>query len=194
MITPFALDQELLLLLNFNGGSTLDQIMYIVSGKLTWVPLYGLIVWLVYRAQGWRGALLFLVMAAMMVLCADQTASLAKTYLPKFRPTHYPHIEDLVHTVNGYRGGLYGTISSHASNSFGLVMLASLTLSRRWITISLVAWATLVAYSRIYLGVHYPLDILLGTAEGVLWGYLWFKIGAYIRQKIEPTEGLPTPE
>lgn len=183
MIEPLPIDQNLLLALNFDGGPLLDQVMYIVSGKFTWIPLYILLLWLVYRRSGWRGAALFLGLAAMMVLCADQSCTFAKNHFSKFRPTHYPPLEGLVHTVNGYVGGLYGTVSSHAANSVGLAVLASMVIRRRWVTVTLAVWSVAVCYSRIYLGVHYPMDILLGTLTGVLWGWVWYRVGEWVRSR-----------
>ncbi len=176
MITPCDFDLNLLLALNFDGGRVLDQVMYAISGRATWIPLYLLIAWQVYRHWGWRTLLFFLAAAGLMVLCADQTASLCKTHLSKLRPTHYPPIEGLVHTVNGYLGGLYGTVSGHAANAFAVVMLAGLTFRNRGFWWAMAIWATAVSYSRIYLGVHYPVDVLLGTAAGLFWGWVWYRV------------------
>lgn len=174
MITPYAFDQNLLLAMNFDGGAVLDQIMFVISGKLTWVPLYAYILWIIYKREGLRRLIFFGITIALLITCADQTATLAKEHLSKFRPTHYPPIMDQVHTVNGYMGGLYGTISSHAANSFAVAMISSLLIRRRWFAWMMFSWAAVVAYSRIYLGVHYPMDIVIGAVEGLLWGWLWY--------------------
>lgn len=219
MITPFSFDVQLLELLNFDGGSVMDTVMWYASAKLTWVPLYAFVLWMVCRNYGWRKGLVWLVAAAVMVLFADQTCTFAKNFLPKFRPTHYLPLDpacfsdffkfsDLanpdvsfavggLHTVREYVGGLYGTISSHAANSMGFAVLAWLTLTsssllpsgrvclfpansvrRRWLGWGSAVWVVLVCYSRIYLGVHYPMDILLGLLVGTFWGfgmYILFK-------------------
>lgn len=175
MITPYLFDQNLLLALNFDGGSAMDQVMYVVSGKLTWVPFYLCILWLVYTRLGLRKLVLFALTVALLIACADQTATLAKEYLPKQRPTHFAPIMADVHTVNGYVGGPYGTVSSHAANCFGLALLSSLLIRRRWFAWMMFGWAALVSYSRIYLGGHYPMDILFGTLEGLFWAFVWYR-------------------
>lgn len=184
MITPFLFDQNLLLALNFDGGWFLDQFMYVVSGKLTWVPFYLFILWLIYARLGWRVLLMSIVTIALLITCTDQTATLAKTFLPKFRPTHYEPIAAHVHTVNGYVGGWYGTVSSHAANCFGLALFTSLLIRRRWYAWMMFGWATLVTYSRIYLGVHYPMDILFGILEGLFWAWVWYRIYRWAAQKM----------
>lgn len=176
MITPYLFDQNLLLALNFDGGLVTDQIMYVISGKLTWVPFYICILWLIYARLGLRKLVLFALAVPLLITFADQTATLAKEYLPKSRPTHFAPIMEDVHTVNGYVGGPYGTVSSHAANCFGLALLASLLLKRRWFTWMMFCWAAVVSYSRIYLGVHYPMDILLGTLEGLFWAFVWYRV------------------
>ncbi len=177
MIEPTHTDVSLLLSLNGDGGATLDFLMYWISAKLTWVPMYLLILWGVYRRYGFRKLLWFVVAVVLVILLADQTATLAKTYLPKLRPSHYEPLEGLLHTdVYGYRGGWYGTISSHAANSMALTVLCGMVFRRMWIWWSLGIWVVVVSYSRIYLGVHYPYDIALGLCEGALWGWLVAKI------------------
>lgn len=148
-----------------------DNVMYCISGKLTWIPLYAALLWFVCKQEGWKNLLGFIVIVALMVFVADQGAGLAKTYLPKFRPTHNADLQGLIHTVNDYRGGLYGTVSSHASNSFALAIFCSLIFKRGWVWISLLVWASVVAYSRIYLGVHFPYDVVLGALLGVAVGF-----------------------
>lgn len=176
MITPYEIDTEWFLALNGDGGWFVDQFMWYASAKLTWIPLYAVVLWWVWRSRGWRFALAFLIAAALIVLCADQTASFFKHNFSKFRPTHYPPIEGLVHTVNGYTGGLYGTVSSHAANTVGFALLASLVIRIRWVTLSLAMWVLLVSYSRIYLGVHYPFDILFGLLDGLFWSSIIYLV------------------
>ncbi|MDE6499099.1 MAG: phosphatase PAP2 family protein [Rikenella sp.] len=174
-ITPFLFDQNLLLALNFDGGTVMDWIMYAISGRFIWIPFYICILWIVYARLGLRMLILFVLFVPLLITCADQTATLAKTYLPKERPTHFEPIMAQVHTVNGYVGGAYGTVSSHAANCFGLALFSSLLIRRRWFAWMMFVWAAVVSYSRIYLGVHYPMDILFGTVEGLFWAWVWYR-------------------
>ena len=162
-----ALDQQLFLFLNSLHAAWLDPIMIAVSGKLTWIPLYLLIVYLVYRKQQWRGLLWFLVCAGLVILLADRISVLAfKDIFQRLRPCHEASIADYVYLPSGHKGGLYGFVSSHAANTFGIAVLTALFLQKRWATLLLLIWALWVSYSRIYMGVHYPGDVLCGAILG----------------------------
>jgi len=162
-----ALDQQLFLFLNSLHAAWLDPIMIAVSGKLTWIPLYLLIVYLVYRNQQWRGLLWFVVCAGLVVLLADRISVLAfKDIFQRLRPCHEASIADYVYLPSGHKGGLYGFVSSHAANTFGIAVLTALFLQKRWATLLLLIWALWVSYSRIYMGVHYPGDVLCGAILG----------------------------
>lgn len=171
-----SLDQQLFLALNFPGGDFLDSLFFLISGKLTWIPLYLLISYLLIKRYGWRKALLALVFMGLTVVLVDQIANIFKNYTPRLRPTRTEEIKDLVHTVNGYRGGKYGTVSAHAATVFSIA-ISSLSLIRsRVYTILILMWALLVCYSRIYLGVHFPLDISYGIILGITGGIVSLKL------------------
>lgn len=164
-------DQELFLYLNGLHTDSLDPIMVWISGKLTWLPFY--VVILLFIAWHFRKrTLIILVGIALTILFADQLASgLMKPLFGRLRPCHDPVLEGLVYLAKGC-GGKYGFVSSHAANTFGVAMFLWLTFKDlyKWIAIMFV-WAAIVSYSRIYLGVHYPLDIIVGGAVGV--GSAW---------------------
>ena len=161
------LDRELLLALNGDGGAFWDAFFYFVTARLTWIPLYAVLLYAVWRRFGTRGLLWVVLFLGATVIADDQICNFFKHNVPKQRPTHTPGVESLVHTVRDYRGGLYGTVSAHAAISFSIALFTSVLFRRRWYAIAIFVWAALLAYSRIYLGVHYPMDILFGLLLGL---------------------------
>lgn len=202
------IDSELMLLLNFDGGSMMDGLWWFISGKFTWIPLYLFLIWLLYKgsqtgeatsafrrnnATDWRQFILLLVITVLVVVISDRISSgLIKPWAMRPRPAQPDSgISEWIHTVRGYRGGHYGFVSSHAANTWGIV-LWFLLLLRRWRTehptdrvtrrfirhlgVLLILFSLLNCYSRIYLGVHYPGDILGGLAVGTIAALLAFYV------------------
>jgi len=163
-----SINHQLFLYLNFEGGELLDQFFRIVSGKLTWVPLYIYILYIIYNKFGWKSVLLSLAVMGLGVGIADQVSNFFKDNLSVLRPTHDPLFDGLVHTVNGYVGGLYGTISAHAATTFSVAIFSLMLIRNRWYSFMIISWALLVGYSRIYLGVHFPRDVFGGIILGFL--------------------------
>jgi undecaprenyl-diphosphatase len=137
-----------------------------------------------------RHALLVIAMLAVAVLVADQVSSgLIKHLVERLRPTHDPSLENAVHVINGYRGGLYGFVSSHAANFFAIATLVSFIMRHRLVAIALYGWALVQCYSRMYLGVHYPGDILGGIVVGLLAGWLVWCLMRWIQHRFRIPEG-----
>lgn len=165
------IDTNLFLFLNGLHLPFLDPVMVFFSGKLTWLPLYLILIFFLYRKFGWR-VVWPLLGVVLVVTLADQTSvHLFKNVFQRFRPCHNPEIKDLIHLAAGKCYGKYGFVSSHAANTFGVAVFLSLIFKRRWFSISILLWAALVSYSRIYLGVHYPGDIIVGAMLGAVCGY-----------------------
>lgn len=172
-----AFDKELLLQMNGSDSSFWDAFMLVATSIWIWIPLYLSLLFVVLKNRNAREVFYVVLGAAVVVLLADQFSSgFCKPFFQRWRPTRDPEIMYLVDTVNGYRGGRYGFISSHAANTFGIAMFF-LLLFRRWtVSLLLIAWAMLNCYTRIYLGVHFPGDILCGTFWGCFSGILTYYV------------------
>ena len=161
--------------------------MSLLSGTYVWIPFYVLLLYLLIKKYGKDTIWLFFGVAITILICDQVTTGFMKPYFARLRPSHQPSLEGLVHLVNGYRGGLYGFASSHAANTFGVSIFVWLALKPyyRWIGLIFI-WATLVSYSRIYLGVHYPTDILVGALIGVFTGSMVFLLQQFLVKKMKP--------
>ena len=170
-----AYDKELLLFLHKQSSDILDVLMANITQKYRWIPLYMVLIAALFKEFGWQ-AIYSVVAVILLVVISDQlTSSFMKPFFGRYRPCHDPEIGHLIRIVTRC-GGEYGFVSSHASNSFSVTTFFILLFSKtyRWAWWLLV-WPLLFSYSRIYLGVHYPLDVLAGALVGIGLGYLVFK-------------------
>lgn len=176
----YLVDLDTAALLAVNGFHDMfqDALWWMVSAKWSSLLLALGLLWSLLH-QNRRHALLVLAMLVLAFVLADQVSSgIIKDVVERLRPTREPSLDGVIHTVNGYRGGMYGFVSSHAANSFAAATLIALILRHRLVTFSLFTWALLQCYSRVYLGVHYPGDILGGIVVGLLAGWLvWLLMG-----------------
>ena len=165
------LDQQLFLFLNSINSPFWDQVMHAISGKLIWAPLYlAILIFLGVKYK--RRFLIIILFVILAVTLADQiSVHLFKNVFQRLRPCHEPALSGLVHLFNGECGGKFSFVSSHATNSFNIALLSLLFIRKRCYTISIIIWALVVGYSRIYLGVHYPGDVICGSLLGALIGW-----------------------
>lgn len=176
------IDTSLFLSINGWHSPFFDGLMVFVSGKLSWLPLYIFLLYLIIRQYKWKSWLV-LVFIGLLILASDQLSVHAfKNAFQRLRPCYNEELKLLVHTVTGC-GGQFGFVSSHAANSFVLVSFVSLLLHKtyKWLPPALLLWGLLIAYSRVYLGVHYPGDVLGGAVLGVLIGWAFY----YTFRKVE---------
>jgi undecaprenyl-diphosphatase len=168
------LDTDLLLFFNGLNAPIWDQFFWIITSIVVWLPLYAVILYSIVKEHGVRAIWTFLAIALVITLCDQIASSFFKPFFERPRPSQEPSLEGLLHLVNGYRGGKFGFISSHAANAFGLATFTSLLFKNRSYALFIFTWAVLNSYSRIYLGVHYPGDIIGGALLGLLAGGLVF--------------------
>lgn len=178
-------DQQITLAINGSHSLFLDSVMQTLSNTWTWVPVSALLLFIIFKNGTWREVFLVILALALAIFLADHISSAVfKPLFHRFRPSQDPLIMYQVDVVDGYRGGLYGFISSHAANTFGVFIFTALLLRSRVYTVSMAIWATLVSYSRIYLGVHYVGDILCGAIWGLAMGTGCYYLYRYVRNKV----------
>ena len=172
METLLRFDTELFLFFNGLHASWADRLVYLISQVWFWIPLYLLVVFLIFR-QYKKVAWKVLIVFVLAITLSDQTCNLLKHSVQRLRPSHTEAIAEQIHLVqkpdgNRYFGGKYGFPSAHASNSMALAFLVIFFLSKgkKWVMVLAVVWSLMMAYTRLYLGVHYPLDILCGFVVG----------------------------
>lgn len=180
------IDADILLWINSHHSPFVDGMMWAFSKATTWIPLYALLIGLLWQRFGWRRMLVYLVAIVAAIGLSDYISSgIIKPLVCRLRPTHEPELQGLVHLVHGYTGGLYGFVSSHAANTMACAYLFC-RLYRGWrMTVVMSLYVLLNCYSRMYLGVHYSGDILGGLLVGLLVAECIYLIVRKINHKFE---------
>jgi undecaprenyl-diphosphatase len=180
------LDKRLLLYLNGFHHPALDPVVLFITHTFTWLPLYILLLYLIIKhfKQDWW---IFVIGIALTILLTDRiTSGLMKPFFERLRPSREPSLQGLVHLVDGYVGGKFGFASSHAANTFGTATFFFVVFkAARKYFVWLFLWAIVMTYTRIYLGVHYPGDIIVGGIIGVLAGIVGAKFAFWLKKKVD---------
>ena len=177
------IDTEIFLVINGQYNSFWDFVMLWASNKFIWIPLYLLFLYFLIKNYKWK-TLIILVFVAILITLSDQISlHLFKNIFQRLRPCHEPEIADMVHLINNKCGGQFSFISSHAANTFALAVFLIKIIGRsyKYFTPLILLWAILVGYSRIYLGVHYPGDVIAGALLGAALGYLIAKLFFWVQ-------------
>lgn len=196
------MDLTLLRIVNGCHSPMADTMMTILTNGLTWMPLYAVLIFIVCRnSDGSRAALLVIGGAALCVLLTAGVSELvAKPLFHRLRPTCDPAVSVSINIVGDMRGSGYSFFSAHAANTFGIALYVSLTAKRRLLTVTMVLWSLLNCYTRLYLGVHYPTDILAGLVFGATAAVIAYRLRVIVSKKMRistttrPAEGYHTQD
>ena len=179
-----ALDIEIFLFLNGLHNQFMDSVMWWTSETITWIPLYIIVLFYVFKQLKWKGLTTLSFMILLVVLADKGSVHLFKNVFQRLRPCHNQQVAEFVHLVKNHCGGLFGFVSSHAANTFAFATFVAFFFRSKKFSYLIIFWATFVSYSRIYLGVHFPGDILGGAALGFIIGFFVFKIYKIVYTKL----------
>jgi len=162
------IDQQLFLMIHLIRLHVLDIIIPYATSFLTWTPLFFIASYFLYKKYKQK-TVIVLLSFALLIGISDPLSNAVKKSVKRYRPSHNIELKDKIISLNNYKGGLYGFVSGHAANSFGIAFLMILffnELKKRW-KILILSWAFFICYTRIYLGVHYPSDLIGGALIGI---------------------------
>jgi len=177
-------DKELFIYLNSFGSEPWDQLWMIITNQFSWIPLFLLLFYFIFKAYGWKKGLVLVFVAGALVAFSDQFVNLIKNNVGRLRPNNDPTINELIRILKRPRG--FSFVSGHSTTSFAITTFMILTLKKYYkYPYLLLIWPILFAYSRIYVGVHFPIDIFIGMLVGILIGLLFYKLSLYFLKKVK---------
>jgi undecaprenyl-diphosphatase len=178
------LDTQIFLFCNGLHAPWLDLFFYTISKPLVSLPIYLLVIFLIFKKFPRKKAFIISIFLIASVGLSDFiSVSCFKNVFLRYRPSHNLQLENIIHFVHGYKGGMYGFVSSHAANTFAIACFSSLIFKSKWFSYSIFTWAAIVSFSRIYLGVHYPADIFVGALLGICIAFSSYKLYMYLHRK-----------
>ncbi|RYG51618.1 MAG: phosphatase PAP2 family protein [Chitinophagaceae bacterium] len=179
------IDRELFLWLNNLGSESFDPVWLLITKMTSWIPVFAIILYLTFKRLGWRHAVLVIICITLLLFLTDQTTNLFKNSFQRLRPGSDPDLNDLMRAIQTRKS--FSFISGHASNSMAVAFFLYHVLKPylRYMGLFFI-WPLIFAYSRIYLGLHYPLDIFCGYAYGIFTGWLLLRLYAYLRNRYFP--------
>lgn len=178
-----AFDKELLVNLNALGSETWDGFWLVITNQFYWIPLFLVLFYLLFKAFGLKKGLLLILLTALFIAFSDQSVNLIKNYFMRLRPCSDPEINETIRIV--LKRSSYSFVSGHATTSFAMTAYFILLLKNHFKYIRfLIIWPVLFAYSRVYIGVHFPLDILTGMYLGLIEGFVFFILSSLFLRKI----------
>ena len=178
------IDRSIFTQINSFHNDFLDFIMWNASGVYIWIPLYLYILYLIFKTDKKQLIITSILMILSVAMANTIASEVLKPLIHRLRPSYVPELADVIHIVKGYKGGTYGFASSHAANSAAIAVWAIYSIRKFWFRITIIAWVCLISYSRIYLGVHYPGDVLAGLLIGIISSILIIIISSkYIKAK-----------
>ncbi len=176
-------DTQLLLFLNGLHNTFFDGFMYTFTQIYVWIPFYLSIIYVILKSQKKEAAFWIILSLILCIVIADQVSSgFIKNTVQRLRPSRDPALEGLIHTVNAYVGGMFGFTSSHAANTFSFALLSAIYFRNKNFSIAVISWSLMNCYTRIYLGVHYPLDIV----GGLMVGFMTVLVIYIVMNKLKP--------
>lgn len=175
------IDESLLLFLNSFHNAFWDKAVTLFTSIEIWIPFYLLIVYVIIKTYK-KNSIYILILIGLSIVFSDQFSGLIKNSVQRLRPTHDPVLEGLVHNVYN-RGGMFGFFSAHAANTFTLAIISAKLFKNQAFTILIFVWAMLVSYTRVYIGLHYPGDIITGWVWGFLAGLAFYQLMVFVQKK-----------
>ena len=176
-------DKELLVFLNGLGNENWDSFWMTLTNQLSWIPLYILFLVLLFKAFGWKKGIVLIVFTALLITFSDQLTVFIKNYTERLRPNRDPQINDIIRIIKNNKS--FSFVSGHATTSTAISLFMHLTLKKYYkYTIFFFIWPLLFAYSRIYIGVHFPIDVTMGALLGLLIGFVFYRLSVKLLLKV----------